>query len=71
MQRRFFKLFGIMFIVMMVFALILFTVQILHGDFGGEEEVAEPVEQETAYYSRPQADTVGEFRFAYSCDLSL
>ena len=71
MQKHFFKLFGILCIAMLVFALILFTVQILHGDFGGEEEVAEPVEQETAYYIRPQEDTVGEYRIAYSCDLAL
>ena len=34
MQKRFFKLFGILCIAMLVIALILFTVQILHGDFG-------------------------------------
>lgn len=71
MQKRFFKLFGILCIAMLVIALILFTVQILHGDFGGEEEGAEPIAQETAYDVLPQEDAVGEYRIAYSPDLAL
>lgn len=58
-------------LAMLVIALILFTVQILHGDFGGEEESAEPIAQETAYDVLPQEDAVGEYRIAYSPDLAL
>ena len=71
MQKRFFKLFGILCIAMLIFTLILFTVQILHGDFGSGEESAEPIEQETAYYVCPQEDAAGEYRIAYSFDSAM
>ena len=56
-RKAFFKLFGILCIAMMVFALIMFVVQILHGDWDTTEDEESYVE-ETAVYNPGDQDLV-------------